>query len=175
MQQLGLKFKVVPSDYEENMRQKLRPAELAKLLSRGKAEAVARKYKNAIVIGADTFVVFREKFLGKPKTKAEARKMLKALSGKINSVITAYTIIDSDTGKTISDFSETKVYFRKISDKEIDAYIASGEPMDKAGAYAGQSLGGIFISKVEGDFFGLIGLPLHKLVLDLKKFGVKVL
>jgi len=173
---LGLKFEVEPSNYEEEAPPStISPHDLAKQNSLAKARAVAAKYQGAIVIAADTIGVFQGKILGKPHTEAEAKKMLKILSGRSHLVITGFTIIDDESGKTISKSVATKVYFRKLTPKEIDAYIKTGEPLDKAGAYAIQGLGSIIVEKIEGDYFNVIGLPLSALAESLKEFGVKVL
>lgn len=171
----GLKFTVCVSDYEEDLHLSLRPRELARFLSLKKAEAVAHKYKNAIIIAADTFIVFKNRVLGKPHTDKEGEKMLKMLNGKAHAVITGFTIIDTGTGKKLSRSVETKVYFKKLSIEEILAYIRSKEPLDKAGAYAIQGLGAVFIEKIEGDFFNVVGLPLCALTQGLRQFGVNVL
>lgn len=170
-----LKFKVVESDYKENMGLKLKPLELAKFLSRGKAEAVVSKFKNHIIIGADTFVALGDKLLGKPQTIGMAKKMLKQISGKTVSIITGYTIIDTGSGKTISKASKTKIYIKKLSNTEINNYVKTGEPLDKAGAFAIQGIGAVIIKKIEGDFFNAMGLPLFDLAKELKKFGIKIL
>lgn len=171
----GLKFEVCVSDYEEDLNLSLPPRELARYLSRKKAEAVAHKYKNAIIIAADTFIVCRNRILGKPHTAEEAEKMLALLNGKTHSVITSFTIMDTGSKKRLSRSIETKVYFKKLSSKEISAYVKSKEPLDKAGAYAIQGLGAVFIEKIEGDFFNVVGLPLCALAEGLKKFGINVL
>lgn len=171
----GLKFTVCVSDYEEDLSLSLKPRELARFLSRKKAETVARKYKDTIIIAADTFIVFKNKLLGKPHVDREAEKMLKMLNGRVHSVITGFTIIDTGSGKTLSRSVETKVYFKKLSLEEIRAYVRSKEPLDKAGAYAIQGLGAVFIEKIEGDYFNVVGLPLCALVECLREFGVKVL
>lgn len=170
----GLKFIIDPGDYEEDMSIKLPPRKLVKLLAQGKAEAVAKKHKDAIVIAGDTFVVFGDKKLGKPKSTTEARKMLHMLSGKTNSVVSALAVIDTKSGKRFSKVSEIKVTFRKMSSREIDAYIRSGEPMDKAGAYAVQGIGGLFVKKIEGDYSGLVGLSLVELGKILKRLKVEI-
>lgn len=170
----GLKFLAVPSDYEEDMTLKLPPKELAKVLSMGKAEAVARKYNDAIVIGADTFIFYKGQILGKPHTARRARAMLKQLNGKTHSVITGFSIIDTKTQKCVSRAIECRVSFRKMSDREIDVYIKTGEPLERAGAYAIQERGSVFIRKTEGDFFTIMGLPVYELVRELKKFGIKI-
>lgn len=171
----GLKFKVCVSDYEEDLALPLRPRELARFLSRKKAEAVSAKYKNAVIIAADTFIVFKDSLLGKPHTDKEAEKMLTMLNGKAHAVITGFTILDTGTGRKVSRSVETKVYFKQLSKEEIRAYVRSKEPLDKAGAYAIQGLGAVFIEKIEGDYFNVVGLPLCALMDSLKKFGVDVL
>ena len=174
MLQLGIDFEVIPSNYEEDMTLKLSPYELAKTLSKGKANDVALKHKNAVVIGADTFLVFKDKLLGKPKDMKDAKKMLASLSSKCHSVITGFTIIDTDSKKIISKVVETKVYFRKISTEEIEKYIKKDNPLDKAGSYNLLGGAGIFVEKLEGDFFTIIGLPLCSLSKELKKFNIKI-
>ena len=107
----GLKFRAIPSDYKEDMTLKLPPKELAKVLSMGKAEAVARKYKDAIVIGADSFIVYRGRVLGKPHTPTRARAMLRRLNGKVNAVVTGFSIIDTRAGKRVSRPSYARFIF----------------------------------------------------------------
>jgi septum formation protein len=171
----GLKFTVCASDYKEELDLPLKPRELARFLSRKKAEAVAANYKDTIIIAADTFIVLKNRLLGKPHTDIEAEKMLNLLNGRQHSVITGFTILDTGTGKKISRSVETKVYFKRLSKEEIRAYVRSKEPLDKAGAYAVQGLGAVFIEKIEGDYFNVVGLPLCALMESLKKFGVNVL
>lgn len=171
----GLDFTVCKSDYEEDLGLQLRPRELARFLSREKAEAIAPKYKDALIIAADTFIVFKDNLLGKPHTDKEALKMLKMLNGKAHSVVTGFTVLDTSSSKKLSRSEETKVYFKKLGNDEINAYVRSGEPLDKAGAYAVQGLGAVFVEKIEGDFFNVVGLPLCALTEALKKFGVHVL
>ncbi len=175
LEKIGLKFEVEPSNYEENMRSELEPHELAKKVSLEKAKAVASKHKNAIVIAADTFIVFQGRMLGKPKTEVEAKEMLKTINGKSHSVITGFTIIDTEKNKALSRAVETKVYIRELTLKEIDAYVKSKEPLDKAGAYAIQGLGSVIVEKIEGDYFNVIGLPLSALTESLKEFGINIL
>ena len=172
---IGLRFEVEPSDYAEDMRSGLRPDELARAISLGKAKAVATRHKNAIVIAADTFIVFRGKIMGKPGTEAEARKMLKSLRGKPHSVITGFTILDTDNDKVFTKSVETVVYIKNLASEEIEAYVKSGEPLDKAGAYAIQGSGSVIVERIEGDYFNVIGLPLCALAEGLKEFGIHVL
>lgn len=171
----GLRFKTVASDYEEDMNAKLPPLELAKFLSKGKAQAVAKRYRNHIIIGADTFITLGKNLLGKPNTAARAKRMLKQISGKSLSVITGFTIIDTGLGKSMSRAVETKVYIKKLTDKEINNYVKTNEPIGKAGAFAIQELGTVIVRKIEGDYFNVMGLPLFDLTQALKKFGVHIL
>lgn len=175
LKQIGLNFEVIVSNFEEKIEYGLKPNELAEKFSLQKAKDVAKKQKNAIVIAADTFVVLNNEILGKPETPENARRMLKKLSGKAHIVITGFTIIDTKTGKTKTRSLETKVFIKKLTKEEIDEYIKTGEPLDKAGAYAAQELGGLFVEKIEGDFFNLVGLPIFDLAKELKNFGIKIL
>lgn len=174
LEKTGLQFIVDPGDYEEDMTMKLKPIELAKTLSRGKAESVAKRHKNAIIIGADTFIAYKNEVMGKPYTPPRAIARLKQLSGKTHSVITGFTIIDTRSGKSISRAIESKVKLRKMTPREISAYVKTGEPLERAAGYAIQELGSVFIEKVDGDFFSVIGLPVYELVKELKRFGVDV-
>ncbi|RKY84952.1 septum formation inhibitor Maf [candidate division KSB1 bacterium] len=171
----GLGFDVVVNNYEEDMTLDMPPKELAAYLSLGKAKSVANQYPDALVIGADTIVAFKDKILGKPKSVEEAKEMLTMLSGEVNSVITGFTMIHQSSNRIITDAIESFVTFRKMSEEEIDNYIATGEPMDKAGAYAIQEKGAIFVEKIEGDFFTIIGLPLYRIAEELKQFGITIL
>lgn len=172
---LGLKFEVAPSDYAEDIGASLAPHKLAKVISQQKALTVASKYRNAIVIAADTFVVCRDKVIGKPKTQAEARQMLQAISGGSHSVITGFTIVDTDEGKILSQTVETIVHVKQLSSKEIDSYVRSKEPIGKAGGYEIQGLGSVIVERIEGDYFNVVGLPLSSLAEALNEFGIYVL
>jgi len=172
LEKLGLEFEVVPSDFEENINSADKPFDLAITLSEGKAQAVALKYKNHIIIAADTFIIFNNKIIGKPKDHLEAIEMLKELNGEQVSAITGFTIIDSSNNKKISKVDETKIYLRKLSEKEIISYVNTGEPLDKAGAFAVQGRGAAMVEKIDGDFFNIVGLPLFELSETLKEFGI---
>jgi septum formation protein len=171
----GLSFSVDPGSYKEVLPPGVRPRLLARRLSSEKAKAVAKRHSSALVIAADTFIVYRDHLLGKPHTEKEAIRMLGLLNGRSHSVVTGFTIIDTVTGKSVSKSVETKVWFKKLSKKEMASYVKTGEPLDKAGAYAIQGLGSLIIEKIEGDYFNVIGLPLSALAEALKKFGVHVL
>jgi septum formation protein len=175
LKKTGLPFRVVASNYHEEVDSAMSPRSLARLLSLKKAEAVAERYQKALVIGADTFIVFKGRIIGKPHTKAEARRMLTMLNGKTHTVITGFTIIDGESGKKVSRSAETTVVLKKLTRAEIDGYVRTGEPLDKAGAYAVQGIGAAIVSRIEGDYFNVMGLPFSKLVESLKEFGVKIL
>ncbi len=175
LEKIGIKFDVDSSDYEEDMSLKLKPHDLVKFLSKEKAKAVAGKYKDAIVVAADTLNFLEGEMLCKPKTLSKAREMLQKTNGKCQTVITGFTIIDTRKGKLVSKSVETKVYFKKNSLKMIDAYLEKGESLDKAGGYAIQGFGSILIEKIEGDYYNVVGLPLAIFVEEVEKFGVKVL
>jgi septum formation protein len=172
---IGLQFEVQPADYDESQISCSDPCEMAKNISLAKARAVAERNPDAVIIAADTFGCLEGILLGKPQTADEAERMLRALSGKPHQVITGFTIIDMSAGKTVTRSVETTVYFRDLSAAEITAYINTGEPMDKAGAYAIQGLGAVLVDRIEGDFYNIIGLPLSALVESLKEFGIRVL
>ncbi len=171
---MGLDFTIIPSDYEEDMTMKMSPANLVKTLAYGKAEDVAKKQKEGIVIGVDTIVVSKGKKLGKPKSKQEAYEALRSYSGKTNKVYSGLAMIDCKTKKVILDYDMTKVKFRKLTDFEIRKYIETGEPMDRAGSYAIQELGSVFIEGVKGCYPNVMGLPVRKLYKGLKKMGVNI-
>ncbi|OGK18558.1 septum formation protein Maf [Candidatus Roizmanbacteria bacterium RIFCSPLOWO2_12_FULL_40_12] len=175
LQQLGLKFKVVDSGLEEKINPKLSPSQLAMKLSQEKARVVAKRYKNSIIIAADTFITLGKTIIGKPKDKKDAKRILKILSGRMHPIITGFTVMDSNTGKSSSKFVVSKVWIKKLAEKEINEYVATGEPMDKAGAYGIQERGSVFVKKIDGDYFNVVGLPLRTLTEELKKFGVKIL
>ncbi len=174
-EKLRLPFEVQTNDYQEDMNLPLPPADLAEFLSEGKAKSVAQDNPEAIVIAADTFVVFQDKVLGKPKTEQEAIDTLKMLSGKENDLITGVTILENSANKKASFHEITKIFMKDFSEDEISAYVKTGEPMDKAGSYAIQDLGALFIEKIEGDFFNALGLPLSRLAQELRKFNIKIL
>lgn len=168
----GLTFEVMPSSYEEDMNLNLPPMDLAKHLSLGKAEAVASENPDSVVIGADTFIAFEDKVLGKPHTPEKAKEMLNMLSGKQHSVITGFAIVEKQSGQVVSRAVECKVFFRNLSEEEIDTYIATGEPIDRAGAYAIQGEGGKLVDHFEGDFDTIVGLPVQDVLKELQKFNL---
>ena len=174
LEQIGLKFEIKESEYEEDMQANKDPIELAKFLAFKKAEEVAKNYDDSIVIGADCFIIYQGKSVGKPKNKAEAKEMLKQFSGKEHKVVTGFAIVDTKTDKVIKDCGEAKVKFKELNDKEINDYIATGEPLDKAGAYGIHNRGAVLIESISGDYYSVVGLPLNKIYLALQKLGVDI-
>ncbi|MDP8262088.1 MAG: Maf family protein [Candidatus Ancaeobacter aquaticus] len=174
LKQLGIPFEIVHSDYVEDMTIRKPRKELAQYLALEKGMAVARKYKNAIIISADTFVCLGKKIIGKPRDGKEAIAHLKALSGRFHTVVSGIAVIDMQAEKHYIATEETRVKIKTLSEKEIKAYVATKEPLDKAGAYAIQGLGGALVEEVDGDYFNVIGLPLSKLSILLKKVGIHI-
>ena len=168
--QMGLEFEVITSDCDENIAP-CRPSEMVRELSKRKAIAVAKTLDfPAIVIGADTVVALDDKILGKPKDPADAVKALLALSGRTHSVFTGMTIIDGE--KMISDVVETKITFVTLTKEDAESYVATGEPLDKAGSYGIQGRGGVFVERIEGDYYSTVGLPICALGKILQSLGV---
>jgi len=167
----GIPFSVEESGYEEDMALKLPPEKLVRKFALGKAIAVAKRHPRAIVIGADTVLLRGRTILGKPRTKREATAMLREWSGKSGRALTGLAIVDAQSGRRVVRISETKMYFRKLSAREIAAYVATGEPMSGAGAFTIMNGGASFVRRIEGDFYNIAGLPLALLVEELKKFG----
>lgn len=172
---IGLKFSIEKSNIKEDLGTNLSPKKLAEYLSYRKAYKISKKHSNATIIAADTLVVLNNKVIGKPKNSKDAKKILRKLSGKAHSVITAFTIIDTKTNKISTRSVETKVFMKKLTEKEINYYIKTEEPLDKAGAYGIQGFGGIFIEKIDGDYYNIVGLPLTTFIKELKKFNINVL
>jgi septum formation protein len=175
LEQIGLKFTVDARVREDTEFVGQEPHQLAGEISLKKAESVASGYPDAIIIAADTFGVIDGRIIGKPHSESEARAMLAALSGKSHTVITGFTVLDTLTRKAVSRSVETSVHMKPITKSEIKAYVKTGEPLDKAGAYAIQGLGAVLVEKIEGDYFNVMGLPLCALTEVLKEFGVNVL
>lgn len=167
------KLIIIPPDIDEVLSDRLPPGEAVSDIALKKALSIkSRAGDNRLIIAADTIVVLDGRILGKPSDKAEAADMLRSLSGRTHVVYTGVALLKD--GRELKDFEATKVSFRQISEKEIDFYIASGEPMDKAGAYGAQGIGALFINGIEGDFFNVVGLPLCRLGLMLGKMGIHI-
>ncbi len=175
LEQIGLQFEVDPSDCAEEMQPSLQPHEQAIQLSVQKASEVAVRHSDAIIIAADTFIVFGDEIMGKAHTDKQAKEMLTALNGNSHSVITGFTVLDTEHKKQVSNSIETKVHFKKLTSKELDSYVTSKEPLGKAGAYAIQGLGAVMVKGIEGDFSNVVGLPLTAVAETLKEFGIHTL
>ena len=174
MGQIGLKFKVVSPNVDEHVEGNPSPAQLVEELSLRKAQAVARQAgEDELIIAADTVVALGGVGLGKPKKERDAFSMLSALSGNRHYVYTGVTIIQG--GRTETQHEVTTVTFRELEPDEISHYIATGEPMDKAGAYGIQGLGALLVSNIDGDYFNVMGLPVYRLGRMLAGFGVDLL
>ena len=158
----GIDFKVCAAEGEEVLDPALHPADAAVEVARQKAREVAAKHPGDIIVAADTIVVLDNLILGKPKDKADAAAMLKLLSGRAHIVYTGVCIIKN--GEENCFTQATKVDFYPLEQDEIDAYVESGEPMDKAGAYGIQGLGCVLVKSIEGDYFNVMGLPVAKVV-----------
>lgn len=172
---IGEDFSVVKSGYEEDNSLSMPPAELALEHARGKAKDVASQLEEGIVIGADSFVCLDGHILGKPKDVEDAKRMLRLQSKKTIKVYTGIALIDIERKKKEEAVEVTSLNIREITDEEIDKYIATQEPFGKAGAFGAQDKGAIFIKSIEGDFWNIVGLPMHTLSKMLKKLDVDVL
>jgi septum formation protein len=167
---IGIPHEVRPSNIDESLKGRESPRKHAERLAREKATAVASKDSNVVTIAADTIVVIDKKILGKPSNAVDAGSMLSLLNGRKHTVVTAVAVARGQ--KLKSGVEEVAVTFRNLTEDEIDAYIATGEPMDKAGAYGIQGFGATIVKRIEGDYFAVMGLPIVKLVLLLGELGI---
>jgi septum formation protein len=173
-QLIGDDFLVCPSSYKEPLDRDLSPEQLLLRHSVEKARSVAKNFDAGLVISADTSVICNGEILGKPQSPEKAEEMLTKLSGQRFKVITGLTVLDLSTGREISGSETTFVWMTKIGREQISAYIRTGEPLDKAGAFAAQGKGAIFVERIEGDFFNVVGLPLFRLGKIMESFGVSI-
>ena len=171
----NLKFDIIACEYEEDMSVKLKPAELTEFLALGKAKSIASKYKDSVIISADTIVFFKDKILGKPNSISDARSTLNMLNGGVNKIITGVAIIDTSNNLTKTFHCTTDIYMKKVSSEIIESYLKTNEPLNKAGSYALQGMGAILVEKIDGDFFNAMGLPLSRLSDVLREFNINVL
>ena len=148
------------------------PTEWVKTLARGKAMEVARRHPDALVIGADTAVLVDDEMMGKPKDPADARRMLRRLSGRTHRVVTGVALCHLSRGYDVVEVESTDVTFGPLTDDEIARYVATGEPMDKAGAYGIQGFGATLVCGIRGCYFNVVGLPLYRLARMLSDYGV---
>ncbi len=170
--QLGFDFKIMPADIEEENVDIRDPAEFVTSLALAKAEAIAANLdQKAVILGSDTTVVIDGEMINKPADKEEAYRMLKSLSGRTHTVYTGIALVESVTGRFVTDLQKTDVHFRDLDDDEINAYIDTGSPMDKAGAYGIQDdFGAVFVDNIEGCYYNIVGLPLELFYRKMKEF-----
>lgn len=175
LEQIGVQFQVECSHVQEEKDSALEPEPLAAHLALQKAQAVAALHQDGLILGADTIVVNDGLVLGKPADEAEAADMLRRLSGKWHQVMTAVALVDaSGTRSPWVAVEKTGVKFRELSEAEIAAYVATGESMDKAGAYGIQGYGALLVEQIEGCYFNVVGLPLQKVAAGLRNWGMNL-
>ncbi len=170
---VGCEFEVITSDVDETLDPGVPPHDAVEVLARRKCEAVASLHPDRVVLAADTLVELDGAALGKPADAADAVRMLRNLSGRENIVHTGVAV--SCGGRTVAAVETTRVKFRELSDAEIARYVASGEPLDKAGAYGIQRKGALLVERVDGDYFNVVGLPLVLSARLLGEFGIQLL
>ena len=170
LETLGLEFSVFPAKGEEIAPAGAGPEKTVEALSKAKAEEVAESFPDALVIAADTIVWADGRILGKPKDEADAKAMLRLLSDNTHEVYTGVTLIYN--GRIVCGSECTKVFFRRLTEDEIDRYVRTGEPMDKAGSYGIQGRAALMVKRLEGDYFNVMGLPLCRLGQMLEEIGV---
>ena len=167
----GFEFEIIPSDADETLPQNIGAYEAVKELSKRKAVSVWEENKDAVVLGCDTVVALDDIILGKPETEEEAEKMLSTLSGREHCVYSGVCITDGENTRQFVGSARVKFY--ELSKETIKSYIATKDPMDKAGSYGIQGIGSVLVEKIEGDYFTIVGLPLAKTARVLKEFGVE--
>lgn len=172
LKQAGLSFTVIPGDFDESSIAPTEPVQYVRKLAEAKARNVAAQYPQSWVIGADTIVLIGNTILGKPASKMEARTMLKHLSGKTHRVLTGYAILCIAKDRFFSETIQTDVAFKELSDKEIEWYIHTEEPFDKAGSYAIQGLGTFIVKSINGSYTNVVGLPVCEVISFLIQEGV---
>ena len=160
LKQIGVEFELASGNVQERPHRDEAPPDYITRVARAKVIAVARQNESGLIIGADTVVVLDGQLLGKPEDEADAERMLKRLSGRWHAVMTGVALYDVATRHEVADFDKTLVKFARLTDREIEWYIKTGEPMDKAGAYGLQGLGGLFVDEIAGNYYNVVGLPL---------------
>jgi septum formation protein len=164
LERAGLKFSVIPSGVDEKSIPAGDPDAYVRALAEAKAGDIAGRYPESWVIGADTIVVVDGRILGKPRSGADAKQMLRSLSGRVHQVLTGYCIRHAASGTCFADTSRTEVRFKSLVPAEIDWYVATGEPFDKAGAYAIQGIGTFLVKTINGSYTNVVGLPVCEII-----------
>lgn len=175
LKKLNMQFTVVPSKVDESVYEHLSPEKMVKELSALKAKEVSKLVEDTLIIAADTIIIKDEKVLGKPESEEDAIEMLKELRGDSHTVITGIAVFSTFNNKEITDIDSTEVYLANMSDNEVEKYVSTGEPMGKAGSYAIQGLGSVFVEKIKGSYFTVMGLPVHKLARILNQFSIDII
>lgn len=175
LKQIGIEFDLAPGNVQERPHPDEAPADYITRLARAKVMAVAREREAGLIIGADTVVVLDAQLLGKPKDEADAERMLRSLSGRWHAVMTGVALYDVATGQEVADFDKTLVRFARLSNQEIEWYVKTSEPMDKAGAYGIQGLGGLFVDEIAGNYYNVVGLPLPLVYRLARRLGYSLL
>ena len=165
---MGLTYTVETPDVDESFSG--RPSETVMEISRRKVAAVAARHSDSIIIAADT-LVFADGALGKPHTPERAKEMLRSLAGNWHHVYTGITVINTRSGRILRNVDKTRVHLVPMTEQEIDAYVATGEPLDKAGAYGIQGMGGMFVDRIDGSYSNVVGLPMSMLRIMLAQVG----
>ncbi|MDP4084558.1 MAG: Maf family protein [Bacillota bacterium] len=172
LENLQLSFNILSSDVDESFDPKLPPEEVVMELADRKAKVIFKENPDACVIGSDTIVVLDGKILGKPKNEEDAVSMLQMLSGRQHDVYTGVSILSKERSSLF--FEKTEVSFWELTVEEIKAYVRSGEPFDKAGAYGIQQFGSMLVKKINGDYFAVVGLPVSRTIRELRKVGYQL-
>jgi septum formation protein len=175
LKQIGVEFELATGNVQERPHPDEAPPDYITRLARAKVVAVARQREAGLIIGADTIVVLDGQLLGKPEDAVDAERMLKSLSGRWHAVMTGVALYDVASRQEVADFDKTLVKFARLTNLEIDWYIKSGEPMDKAGAYGIQGLGGLFVDEIAGNYYNVVGLPLPLVYRLARRLGYSLL
>lgn len=175
LRQIGLTFTIDPADVDERILPGEDPERYAVRVALDKACTVSARTGEGLIIAADTVVVLDDTILGKPADARDAERMLSLLSGREHRVVTGLAVVEAETKRTLTNAAVTRVWFRALTPAEIDAYVLSGEPLDKAGAYGIQEKGALLVQKIEGCYFNVVGLPLSLLGQMLRELGLILL
>jgi septum formation protein len=175
LKQIGVDFELAPGQIQERPHPDEAPPDYITRIARAKVIAIARKRDSGLVIGADTIVVLDGRMLGKPEDENAARNMLRQLSGKWHAVMTGVALYDVATRREVADFDKTLVKFAQLTDREIEWYLKTGEPMDKAGAYGIQGFGGLLVEEIAGNYYNVVGLPLPLVYRLARRLGYSLL
>jgi len=175
LRQIGVDFELAPGQIQERPHPDEAPPDYITRIARAKVIAIARKRDSGLVIGADTIVVLDGRMLGKPEDENAARNMLRQLSGKWHAVMTGVALYDVATRQEVADFDKTLVKFAQLNDREIEWYLKTGEPMDKAGAYGIQGFGGLLVEEIAGNYYNVVGLPLPLVYRLARRLGYSLL